>query len=243
MGTKAHGRAGSEAATGAVVTAARPSKSKTARASSTPSALGLSPDCDLAIRLLMLTLAQHRRSESLLAVRSPVRGRLKVLPPDSVNSRIRCESVLVRSVSIMESYVHRQLASRLATLAPPPRSGLVEQLYADFEEKGITSWAQTDVYFKEHVDRSIKIKTYGSWNQVSAVIEARNAVVHGLGAFTARQTRRQVPQKVDTHLKALRFDISPDRRRVLVTQGAVEETAILLRRYLGWLDDLISAVP
>jgi hypothetical protein len=203
----------------------------------------VSRECDLAVRLLMVTIAQHRRTEDALAARPVTRGRLRVLAPDTVQSRTRHESILVRCVSIMEAHVHGQLVSRLAPLAPPPRTDLVERLYAQFEEKGITSWVETDDYFKKHVHKSVKIKTYSYWNQVDAVIEARNAVVHGLGRFTTRQVRRGVPKAIESHLKRLNFEITTDRARVLVTRGALEETAMLLRGYLEWLDHVLAGVP
>lgn len=203
----------------------------------------VSPNCDRSIRLLMVTLALHRRGEASLATGSPVRGRLKVLAPDSVNSRVRRENVLVRSLSIMESYVHAELVSRLAPLAPSPRSDLVETLYAQFEERGTMSWDETANYFKKHVHASIKIKNSPDWDQVNAVSEARNAVVHGLGRFTNRQTRRNVPKVVASHLTELKFDVSTDGSRVLVTAAALESTVMLLRSYLEWLDGALEAIP
>lgn len=203
----------------------------------------VSLECDVAVRLLMVTLAQYRRSEAALAGQAPIRGRLAVLPPDSVNSRVRRESLLVRSVSIMESYVHGQLVARLAPLAPIPRTDLMERLYADFEERGITSWVETDKYFKEHVHKSVKIRSYLHWNRVNAVIEARNAVVHGLGRFTSRQVRRGVPAKVAKDLKALSFDVVTSSDRVRVTPSAVEQVPKLLRGYLEWLDGVLAAMP
>lgn len=116
----------------------------------------VSPHCDRSIRLLMVTVALHRRGEVALSTGSPIRGRLKVLAPGSVNSRVRRENVLVRSLSIMESYVHAELVSRLAPLAPEPRSALVTALYEQFEERGIMSWNETANYFKKHVDSSTR---------------------------------------------------------------------------------------
>lgn len=203
----------------------------------------VSPNCDRSIRLLMVTLALHRREEAALATGSPIRGRLKVLAPDSVKSRVRRENVLVRSVSIMESFVHAELVSRLAPLAPDPRSPLVETLYAQFEERGTMSWDETANYFKKHVHSSIKLKDSPDWNQINAVIEARNAVVHGLGRFTNRQKRRDVPTAVGSHLTKLKFDVSTDGGRVLVTAAALEGTVLLLRTYLEWLDGALAAIP
>lgn len=203
----------------------------------------VSPSCDRSIRLLMVTLALHRRGEAALFTGSPIRGRLKVLAPDSATSRVRRENVLVRSLSITESYVHAELVSRLAPLAPYPRSALVETLYAQFEERGTMSWDETANYFKKHVHSSIKIKDPTDWDQLNAVIEARNAVVHGVGRFTNRQTRRNIPKMVNSHLTKLKFDVSMDGSRVLVTAAALENTVMLLRRYLEWLDGRLAAIP
>lgn len=203
----------------------------------------VSLNCDRSVRLLMVTLALHRRGEAALAIGTPIRGRLKVLAPDSANSRVRRESVLVRSVSIMESYVHAELVSRLAPLAPSPRSALVETLYAQFEERGTMSWDETANYFKKHVHSSIRIKNSPDWDLVNAVIEARNAVVHGLGKFTNRQARRNVPKAVSSHLRKLRFELSADGNRVLVTAAALESTVVLLRAYLEWLDGEFAMIP
>lgn len=205
--------------------------------------LVVSQRCDRSVRLLMVTLAAHRRSEAALATADPVRGRLKVLPPDSVNSRVRRESVLVRSVSIMESHVHGELVNRLAPLAPDPRSPLVESLYAQFEERGTASWDQMDSYFKKHVDESVRIKKYFYWNQINAVIEARNAVVHGLGRFTNRQSRHNVPKQVESHLKILQYRVSADGGRVLITSDALEESIWIMRAYLEWFDGTLTTLP
>lgn len=187
----------------------------------------------------MITLAQHRRAESPPTVGAPVRGRLAVLPPDLARSRIRREGVLVRSVSITESYVHGQLVTRLVPLAPAPRSELVETLYGQFEDKGTSSWPDMEAYFKAHLHKGVGLKSHPQWNRVNALIEARNAIVHGLGRFTARQHRKGTPGKVDTHLKALGFELAKDGR-IWVTPRALEQSAELLRAYLEWLDQLIT---
>ena len=171
---------------------------------------------------------------------SPVRGRLKVLPPGATQSRNRRESVLVRAVSIVESYVSDQLVVRLAPLAPVPRSALVENLYGQFEDKGTASWIELDNYFKKYVHSSVRIKTYTSWSNVNAAIEARNAVVHGLGWFTARQQRKNLHQTNKSALQALKFDLTDSDTRVHVTPDAIEGTVALLRDYLEWLDNLLT---
>lgn len=78
---------------------------------------------------------------------------------------------------------------------------------------------------------------------MNAVIEARNAVVHGLGRFTSRQIRRGVPREIESHLKELKFVVPTDCSGVNVTRDALDGTAMLLRGYLEWLDELLAGVP
>lgn len=104
-------------------------------------------------------------------------------------------------------------------------------------------WQQTAAYFSAHVDKKVKIKSHGSWNAVDAVIESRNAVVHGLGRFTARQVRKGVPKRVSPHPTNLKFEVSPDFDRVVVTHAAVRETSALLRDYIVWLDGVLAPFP
>src|SRR3954452_10410963 len=81
-------------------------------------AVVMSPDCGNVIRLLMITLAEHKRSEVTLGRRSRIGGRLTVLPSKIHFSRIRRESVLVRSVSLVEAFTYDQLRHRLERHAP-----------------------------------------------------------------------------------------------------------------------------
>lgn len=198
----------------------------------------LSADGERTVRRLMLTLAQHRRSEAALSGQLAV-GRLQVLPTDSLKFRRRREGVLVRAISITEAYVHGQLQARLDIQAPSPRTTLVENLYGQAEDQATSSWNAAADYYKKYVS-STNIKGFYDWNQVDAVIEARNAVIHGLGSFTARRVRRNVPSKVAPHLTALKFQVNAARARILVTGEALEKTTRLLRSYLEWLDNQLQ---
>jgi hypothetical protein len=183
----------------------------------------------------MLTLAQHRRNESAL-IGWPASGRLQVLPADSLMSRTRREGELVRVISITEAYVHGQLQSRLDALAPSPRTELVDELYGQTEDQATSSWVNAAKYYKKWVNKTA-IMSYSGWNQVNAAIEARNAVIHGLGKFTSRQVRHGVPVKVALDLSALKYVVDVTEGRVHVTGESLELTTRLLRSYLEWLDN------
>ncbi len=197
--------------------------------------------CEHSRRQLMTALALHRRAEAAVELHVVIGGRLKVLPPGSMQAQHRREGALVRCVTIVESFVAGQLVMRLAPQAPTPRAGLVEKLYAEFEDKGTRSWPAMAEYFTKHVKREIKIMSGASpFADVGPIIEARNALVHGLGRFTARQERGKGQQQTKQRLKALKFDLTPDELGVLVTPAALEESVVAMRAYLEWVDGQLS---
>ena len=202
----------------------------------------LSMVCEQSRRQLMIAFAEHRRAEAALESRTAIGGRLKVLPPGSTQAQHRREGVLVRCVTIVESFVAGQLVMRLAPQAPSPRAALVEKLYAEFEDKGTGSWLAMEEYFTKYVTKEVKIRNGASpFAKVAPIIEARNALVHGLGRFTARQVRGKGLQQTKQRLKALKFRLTPDELGVLVTPAALEESVMALRAYLEWVDGELSA--
>ncbi|MBT9255310.1 hypothetical protein KMZ30_06940 [Phycicoccus sp. KQZ13P-1] len=144
-------------------------------------------------------------------------------------------------MTIVESFVAGQLVMRLAPQAPSPRAALVEKLYAEFEDKGTGSWLAMEEYFTKYVTKEVKIRNGASpFAKVAPIIEARNALVHGLGRFTARQVRGKGLQQTKQRLKALKFRLTPDELGVLVTPAALEESVMALRAYLEWVDRELS---
>ncbi len=96
-------------------------------------------------------------------------------------------------------------------------------------------------YFTKYVTKDIKIRHGASpFAKVGPIIEARNALVHGLGRFTARQLRGKGLQQTKQRLEVLRFGLTPDGLGVLVTPAAIEESVIALRAYLEWVDGELS---
>ena len=197
--------------------------------------------CEHSRRQLMIALAQHRRAEAALESHVFIGGRLKVLPPGSMQAQHRREGVLVRCVTIVESFVADQLVMRLAPQAPSPRAALVEKLYADFEDRGTGSWPAMEEYFTKYVTKEIKIRNRASpFAKVGPIIEARNALVHGLGHFTARQVRGKGLQQTKQHLRALNFRLTTDELGVVVTPAALEASVLAIRAYLEWVDGELS---
>lgn len=188
-----------------------------------------------------MAFAQHRRAEAALEANPFIGGRLKVLPPGSLQSQHRREGTLVRCVTIVESFVAGQLATRLAPQAPSPRAALVETLYADFEEKATGSWPGMAAHYTKYVSKELKIRSDASpFAMVDPIIEARNALVHGLGRFTARQVRGKGHEQTKHRLRELQFRLSTDEMGILVTPAALDKSVVALRDYLEWLDTELS---
>lgn len=197
---------------------------------------------DQSIRLLMRTLAQHRRLERLVVAQNKASGRLSALPSSSERMRTLRESTLVRLSSILEAHFFGELSSRLSLQIPEPRTTLIESLFTDFEIRATSNWREVSNHFKDHVSKDVKIMSAPQWNAVYAVTEARNAVVHGLGYFTSNQTRRGIPDKVIGDLRKLDFDVTP-AGRIIAGPKAMDSSALSIRDYISWLDDQLLTIP
>lgn len=191
----------------------------------------------------MITLAQHTRAEAALAGSAPIRGRLSVLPAATQPQRIRRESVLVRLTSLTEAFTFGELQQRLEKHAPEPRNKFVEKLYADEERRATGTWDAAKQAFKDW-GSGVNLASFTRWDDVQAVIDARNTVVHGLGQFTRLQ--RKKPGRLTAakgRLKVLGFTVDEPDNRLITTQVALRNTTDLLREFLEHLDGELKAKP
>lgn len=200
-------------------------------------------ECERVIRLLMITLAQHTRAEYALAGLNPIVGRLSVLPAATQAERIRREGVLVRLTSLTEAFVFGQLQQRLERHAPEPRNKFIEKLYADEERKATGTWdAARDAFSKW--GPGVMLSAFGPWDDVRATIDARNAVVHGLGQFTKLQRKNSGSlTATKIRLRSLGFVVDEPDNRLITTTLALRNTSDLLRRFLEHLDGQLQANP
>lgn len=195
----------------------------------------VSPACDAVIRLLMSTHAQYIRAEVALAKGPAVSGRLSVLPSASHGSLIRREGALVRSMTIVEGFTHEHLRQRLELLAPAPRNPLIDPLFKAEEKKSTATWGGVAGAYAKYLNVTFAT-AFSEWKEFLAVVEARNAIVHGLGHFTKQQRSDQELPKIILRLQALDFQVAANGQQVLTTHAALSNTARLLRRFLEFLD-------
>ena len=195
----------------------------------------VSRDAEITIRLLMLTAAQHFHQEALLAATPQPRGRLRTLPTSSASHQARSQSTLLRLTSITEAHVAGQLVQRVEPHFPTPRTAIIDDIYVDAEDKAIGSWPAMIGAYKRWF--GINLKSYDNWNSIQAMLDARNAVAHGVGELTRRQARKDLTQL--GRLLA-EIDISVDGTRLEVPDEAIRSASSAARRFVVWLDDQLS---
>jgi len=195
----------------------------------------VSLDAEATIRLLMLTAAQHSHQEALLAAAPQPRGRLRTLPTSSVSHQARTQSTLLRLTSIVEAHVVHQLVQRIEPHFPMPRTVIIEDIYLDAEDRAISSWPAMVTAYKKWL--GINLRSCPNWESIQAMIDARNAVAHGVGELTRRQARKDLVQ-----LRRLfsRIDINIDGTLLEISDKAVGSTSLAGRHFIVWLDNQLS---
>ena len=191
----------------------------------------LSIDAEQASRLLMSTLAQYVRQEALLAAAPRPRGRLRALPTSSASRQIRAQSALMRLVSIVESHTVRELVNRIEPHIPEPRSPILQDIYVSAEDRAIASWPNMIEAYKRWL--GVRVGKWEEWNKMEAILDARNAVAHGVGELTRRQARKnQVTLVASLEL----IGIAINGTRLEFSDSGIREVANVGRRFVGWLD-------
>lgn len=191
-----------------------------------------SVEADSTIRLLMATVAQHRRQELLLRTMSFPLGRIRALATDSRSSQVRAQGTLLRLVSVVEAFLVSSLVVRLERHAPRPRSKVMEAIYVDAEDSAIASWAKLKIAYNRFLD--INLAGSGYWGDISATNDARNAIAHGVGELTRRQTRKNLADLV----RALAsVGVSVDGSAIVVTNEAVYRYGKTAREFVLWVDE------
>lgn len=186
----------------------------------------------------MTTMAQHRRREAVLAQVPRTMGRLRVLPTSSASSEVRRQAALFRMVSIVEAFAANGLVERFEPHAPPPRTAILEDVYARAENGAISSWPKMCEHYKQWFEIRITEKYCPSWRKVQAMTNARNVIAHGVGELTRRMSRRD-PAKLRRDLATI--DVSIVGTSLQVPESAVRASAYTGREFIEWLDVALAA--
>lgn len=185
-------------------------------------------------RLLMQALAQHRRSEYAIAARPPVRGRLAVLPSGFLSRQVRHQAALVRLVTIAEAFTSMRLISGLERHLPFPTSSFVAEIYYREENSATAGWQQMGSRYKKSLG-GVELAKCDGYPTVMAMVEARNAIAHGLGVLTRRQQRDSNLPQLTRKFTDIGITVNADKR-LTVDYSALKVGAIDCRRFILSLD-------
>jgi hypothetical protein len=175
---------------------------------------------------------QSRRRRFALASRVLATSR----PPsyhDSWNVS-RVEDALVRLIAIAEEFTHGLLIE--VTNLHLPSDPRVAALWDKHVDRETDTWEQRMATWR--LMHGLAIQTSPRYDALLAFIEARNAVVHGLGSLTRKQLRTR-NRSVD-RLRAARIAVSGDR--LILGEEDVAACADSVRTLVRWLDDAAAAL-
>src|SRR5262245_18192708 len=197
----------------------------------TPPTTTTSANADSSVRLLMTTLAQHRRQEALLATSTPPLGRLSVLPSGARSVQVRRQAAVMRIASVVEAYVAGELVSRIEPHAPKPRSSILDDIYTRAEDSALASWPTLQEHYTRWLE--IKIGTSPSWRRIEATTNVRNAIAHGLGELTRRMARKNLSQLQKDFAT---IDVQIVGSALVLSEEALWRSAFAAREFISWLD-------
>jgi len=182
-----------------------------------------------ALAQFRLEAAAGERRAVLHASRLAARGSTADPGPTS----LRIEDALTRFVSIADEFTLGLLID--LTESKLPNDARVAILWERYEERYTDSWEQRFASFEGL--HKIVVHTFPRYSPLMAYIEARNAIVHGLGSLTRKQLKK--PGRIVGKLRTARINMSGNR--LLLTADDAVQCALVIRELIEWLDDQAAA--
>jgi hypothetical protein len=98
---------------------------------------------------------------------------------------------------------------------------------------------QAEGAWKEHIAawkkwHGLNLREAPGFAALMAFVEARNAIMHGLGQLTKRQMRRDGGREVISKLSSVGIPVIA--RRLSIDDPVVDNCADTVRSYIHWLD-------
>jgi hypothetical protein len=175
---------------------------------------------------LMFTLAahQHWRRARVLDV-----GRLRFVPIAAAPESIE-HLTLPHIAAVAEEFARATLLEASEPLVTQDND-VLKTLWERAEEQ-VEQWRGMNVawdrWHKINVERETRYK------RLRGVLEARNAIVHGLGRLTRRQTRRDGGAAVRGRLASV--GITTNGLMLVVSDDAIKQCAQAAKAFIAWLD-------
>jgi len=144
----------------------------------------------------------------------------------------RVEDAITRLLAIGEEFVFGLLIELTERRLPPGH--LVSTIWESHIDRETDTWNQRIGSWKQL--HEIEVASGFPDNQrLQGFIQARNSIVHGLGALTRKQTKtRSIRQKTLAKLKAAGIDVSGDH--LVLAESHVESCAEVVKSLVTWLD-------
>lgn len=182
---------------------------------------------------MMATLAHHIRLESIAAGHPTVRGRLRVLPGSPGSAQVRQYATLLRMISILEAFTTASLVDRVEPLVPQSGTKVLQDIYERAEDRAIGSWPEIRNHYSAWLGINLQEKSFSRWGELQALLDARNAIVHGMGRLTRRLARKDLTA-LRRHFATLDLGLVGDE--VQVPNNALGNAARLSCDFIRWLD-------
>ena len=169
------------------------------------------------------------RANSALRQRSLVPGRITATAFGPVTSEeTDRQGLYLRVVSITEATVDA-LGLELSRRAIPNIGEVVRRLILEKEIAGSASWDARRRSFRRH--HGIDLRKCDAHREVLAATDVRNAIAHGLGRLTARQTASQ-----ETYKNLARIAVDVVDGRVRLQRRHISEAVVYCRRFVTDID-------
>jgi hypothetical protein len=173
-----------------------------------PTALSLRAEA--ACRLLNLTIGLHRTQVQVLGGRSFV-SRLEA--PDFDGLQVQRQGILLRMLSITESYCADHLLEVAEVAVEPAASEVRARIWDQSSIGAISTWSGIQDSYK----RWFSIRP--NWNDLNRLVEVRNSIAHGLGELT----RMQRTKRVSTVDKIKAAGIRLDGNRIVLEESDLDQ--------------------
>jgi len=147
--------------------------------------------------------------------------------------------VLPHLVAIVEEFSRTQLIDR-SLAAIDLSHPLRRSLWDNAEKRAEGSWdAQVDAWREWH---GLNLSDAGAdYASLRAFVEARNAIMHGLGRLTRKQLRKNGGRDVIAALG--RVGISVSGATLSLPETVLLQCAAVARSFIEWLDIKIQGLP
>ena len=144
-------------------------------------------------------------------------------------AEIRWQAAILRMVSVIESYVdslNREYLTNVLEKKVEESAALVRRL----DDFASVNWDQRRAALEDFY--AVDFKDSQEWHRLRGAIEARNAVVHGLGRLT--RTRRKL-SRVESLLRQIGVEVAGGQ--LVISEVTVCEVYKTCVEFVYWVDD------